>query len=34
MLGLVLGIIQLSLGITLLFGAVEVQALALKELLR
>jgi multiple antibiotic resistance protein len=34
MLGLVLGIIQLSLGITLLFGAVEVQALAIKELLR
>jgi len=34
MLGLVLGIIQLSLGITLLFGAVEVQALTIKELLR
>ena len=34
MLGLVLGIIQLSLGIGLLFGAVEVQALTIKELLR
>jgi hypothetical protein len=34
MLGLVLGIIQLSLGIGLLFTAVEVQALAIRELLR
>jgi multiple antibiotic resistance protein len=33
MLGLVLGIIQLSLGIGLLFTAVEVQALAIEELL-
>jgi multiple antibiotic resistance protein len=34
LLGLVLGIIQLALGISLMFGAVEVQALAIKELLR
>ncbi len=34
MLGLILGIIQLSLGIGLLFTAVEVQALAIQELLR
>ena len=34
MLGLVLGITQLSLGIGLLFGAMEVQALTIKELLR
>jgi len=31
--GLVLGIIQLSLGLTLIFGAVELEALVLKELL-
>ena len=34
MLGLVLGIIQLALGISLLFTAVEVQALAIQQLLR
>ena len=34
MLGPVLGIIQLSRGIRLLFAAVEVQALTIKELLR
>ena len=34
MLGPVLGIIQLSVGVGLLFGAVEVQALTIKELLR
>jgi multiple antibiotic resistance protein len=33
MLGIVLGIIQLALGIGLLFTAVEVQALAIKDLL-
>jgi hypothetical protein len=34
MLGLILGIIQLALGIGLLFTALEVQALAIQELLR
>ena len=34
MLAIVLGIIQLALGMGLLFTAVEVQALAIKELLR
>lgn len=34
MLALVLGIIQLGLGIGLLFTAVEAQALAIQELLR
>ena len=32
--GLILGIIQLALGIDLLFTALEVQALAIQELLR
>lgn len=31
--GLVLGIIQLSLGLTLIFNAMELQALVIKELL-
>ena len=34
MLGLILAIIQLALGISLLFTALEVQALAIQELLR
>jgi len=34
MIGLVLGIIQLALGIGLLFTAIEVQALTIRELLR
>jgi small neutral amino acid transporter SnatA (MarC family) len=34
MLGLVLGIIQLALGLGLLFTSFEVQALAIRELLR
>lgn len=34
MLGPILGIIQLALGIGLLFTALEVQALAIQELLR
>ena len=34
MLGLILGIIQLALGIGLLFTALGVQALAIQELLR
>jgi hypothetical protein len=34
MLGLIRGIIQLALGIGLLFKALEVQALAIQELLR
>ncbi len=34
MLGLILGIIQLALGIGLLFTALEVQTLAIQELLR